>query len=179
MSRTQYEGRYWVRITRQALGESNNGNAQAVISFNVMGKINLADPDGDLLHCPDGERSIYLVITEKTVDRVIEDLKKLGYTKSSFRFIDPNVEGHHDFTGFEFAAYCTIEEYKGKEREKWRVAGDGLQVKPIDAKEVRKLDNLFDKKLKAAFPQTQQAAPKGAPTDEELASANSESDTPF
>lgn len=163
-------GRYYGRVTRQAMGETSNGNAQFVLSFLILGKVNLADPGGDLLTCPQGERSVFRTITDKTIDYVIEDLKALGYTKPSFKYLDPGTPGFEDFTGKELEFFCdhkldNRDDHQGELREQWGIAraSSGPKVNPLDAKKARGLDALFGKQLKSlaadAAPST--AAPKG------------------
>ena len=192
-------GRYYGRVTRQAMGETSNGNAQFVLSFLILGKVNLADPGGELLACPQGERSIYRAITENTIDFVMDDLRALGYTKPSFKYLDPETPGFVDFTGKELEFFCSHEAdnrdgRSGELREKWGIARAKSQVKPLDAKKARGLDALFGKQLKAlaadAAPST--AAPKDRspatmdepPVDDgnralQEAAARDEDDCPF
>src|SRR5688572_29622211 len=116
-------GRYWAKITRQAMGQASTGNPQFVLSFLVVGKVDPTKPDGELIACPQYERSIFRTITEKTVDYLIEDLKTLEYDKPSFKFLDPETEGYQDFTGKELEVFCRHETYNGKQQEKWGIAG--------------------------------------------------------
>jgi hypothetical protein len=157
---TTYEGgaAYWGRVTKQAMGKTSNGNPQLVVSFAIMGKINPADPEGELLPCPDGERTMYRPITEKTAEYVWEDIEALCAAKSidvpdAMRRLDPErADFSCDFAGAELAWFCKHEPYNGKLHEKWQIsrktgasAGD-----PLDDKEMRQLDALFGKRLKDA-----------------------------
>lgn len=175
-------GRYWGKLIAQGMGESKEKKTPFfAATFEIVGKVDLAKPDGDLLDCPNGQRTIYLYITDKTVDRVIEDLKALGYDKPAFRFLDPETPGFVDLSGREIGLYCTHEEYDGKFREKWGIHRDGAgpKIEPLDQKGLKALDNLFNKQLKAlavpaepakaADPATNHApetVPPGVPDDE-------------
>lgn len=176
----QYEpGRYWCKVTGQAMGTSSKGNPQFVLTFAVVGKVDPSDPGGELISCPKNERRMFLTITEKTGEYVIKDLKVLGYQKQSFAFLNPDRDGYHDFTGREFEARCEPNEYEGKTTERWRVVGEQYKPEPPDPKEIKKLDNLFGKQLKEAFPVEKPQRASGPPaTEAELAGAKSD-DIPF
>lgn len=159
---------YWGRVTRQAIGKTSNGNPQLVVSFAIVGKVNPADPEGELLPCPDGERTMYRPITEKTAEYVWEDIEALCAAKgievpSSMRVMDPERPDFScDFTGAELAWFCKHDVYENRLKEKWQIsrrtgvsAGD-----PLDDKEMRQLDALFGKRLKDA----RKPAPAAAPT---------------
>jgi hypothetical protein len=146
-------GKYWAKIISQALGQTKTGKPQFVLRFQVVGKVDPADPEGQLLSCGEQyERNIYMVITDKTIDFVSRNLDKLGFRKESFRFLDPATDGFADFTGQELAVECSHDTYEGNVGEKWRIAGDGggLVVTPLDSKGVRELDALYGKSLKTA-----------------------------
>lgn len=176
----QYEpGRYWCKVTGQAMGKSKAGNAQFILSFAVVGKVDPSDPGGELIACPKNERRMFLTITEKTGEYVIEDLKRLGYQKQSFKFLDPERDGYHDFTGHEFEARCDPNEYEGKTTEKWRVASDGYKPEPPDANDIKKLDMLFGKQLKEAFPAEKPQRSAGPPASTEEVVSAAKDDIPF
>lgn len=144
-------GRYWGRIVAQAIGMTSKNNPQFVLTFKVIGKVNPEDPDGELLPVSEQyERSIFKVITDKTIDYVMEDLQKLGFDRETFKELDPNTPGFQSFVGNELAFYCDHDTYEGTVREKWGLArdGSGLQIKPLEPKQMRELDSLFGKHLK-------------------------------
>lgn len=172
-------GFYWGKITQQALGESKEKKTPFfALRFMVLGKIDPADPNGELIACEKYERTINMYITEGTIEFVTRDLGRLGFEGDSFRFLDPNTPGFHDFTNTEAAFYCSHEEYEGKAREKWSLAKEGgakLEVEPLETKQVRTLDNLFGKHLKGlkkqATPKSEAKKPEpvaagAAPTDD-------------
>ena len=154
-------GRYWGRITNQQLGESSTKNPQVVITFQVLGMVNLEDPDGALLPCGEHyDRSVFRSVTDKTVEWVVQDMEKLGFSGDSFAKIDLNSPGCCDLRGTEAAFTCQHEPHyqTGVPHERWSVAGDGagLEVKPLDSKALRQLDAMFGKYLKKG---TKPAAP--------------------
>lgn len=151
------EGTYWGRVTHQQLGESKEKKTpQFVLTFSVLGKINPNEPDGELLSCPAGTRSVFRYFTDKTIDFVVEDVRALcaaqGITNAlpSWKFLDPSTAGYFDFTGAELAFFCKHEEYQGEYKEKWSLARGGGKpdVAPLDDRGIRQLDSLFGKKLR-------------------------------
>ena len=170
MARAPYyaSGRYWGKITHQALTESSNGNPQVVVTFEVLGLVDPDNPDGDLLPCGQrNERSIFRAITAKTAEWVADDLRKLGFTSNKPSDVDLDSATCCDLRGNEAAFWCDHEpHYKtGEQQERWKVASDspGLQVKPLEAKEVRKLDAMFGRFLKDKPVQTAPTAKAAAP----------------
>ena len=160
-------GKYYGRITDQAFGKSKNkGTPEIQIRFAVLGGINPADPCGELLSVPQGERTAYLYITEKTAEYVARDLAAIGYSSEGFGRLDPNTEGYCNLTGHEAEFYCQSEMYEDEEREKWSVARDtALQSTPLDAKEVRQLDALYGKELKKQAKDAPKETPPVAATE--------------
>ncbi len=157
-------GRYWGRVTHQKLGKSSNGNPQIMVSFVILGKVNAADPEGDLLPVTQQyERTVFRVITDKTIEWVMQDLDKLGWTGEDWATFD---EGHPQccsIVGAELAFSCKHEAHylTGEPREVWSVAQDnpGLAVVPLETSELRKLNALFGKALKGR----QKSEPKAQP----------------
>lgn len=151
MAAAYSEGRYWVRATSQAFGASRNkGTPEFALRFVVKGRVNPENQDGDLIRCGVNERTLYLYFTEGSAEYAIDDLARIGFDKSSLRFLDPSVQNFHSFAGTEFEAFCEHEEYQGQTKERWRIAKprQPLQCdKPLDAADVRKLDTLFGKQL--------------------------------
>jgi len=153
MSAYYNSGRYWGRIVRQSLGQSKEKKTpQFCIHFQILGQVDLADPDGNLIPCQGYERTVFRYITEKTVDYLIEDLQRLGIElpHASWRYLDPDQQGFVDLSGKECEFYCEHEEYEGKPKEKWGLSRGGgqLTIEKMDEKAIKTLDNLFGKKLK-------------------------------
>ena len=190
-------GRYWGRVTRQKLGKTRNGNPQLVLTFLVVGKVNPAEPDGDLLGVPEQyERSLYRVITDNTLDYVIQDLDTLGFVGDSYSQFDEEDLNCCSLFDKEYAFYCSHKPREVKDeatgtyvptgelREEWSLAREttGVNVEPLDKKEARQLDAMFGKALKqlggkkptAEKPPPQESAPRvhrdpaEAPPDDEI-----------
>ncbi len=171
MAKPYYEpGRYWGRITHQKLGKSSNDNPQLMISFVVLGKINVKDPDGELLPVTQQwERTVFRVITDKTIDWVMQDLDKLGWTGDDWATFDEQHPSCCSIVGTEATFSCNIEpHHKTKEpREVWSVSQDnvGLTVVPLEASDLRKLNAMFGKNLKGRQkPEPQQQLARAATT---------------
>ncbi len=174
-------GRYACKVVDQALGEAGTGNPQFVLRFQVLGLVDPADPSRYIAAGQQYERTHYRTITDKTIQYFAEDLKLLGFKGDSFRLLDPNADGFHDFRGMDIDMWCAHEnDREGHQREKWGVARQGstLDVKPLEAKKARDLDNLFGKHLKAIKPNaapTRTAPANAAPPSSEIA----DDDVPF
>jgi|SRR5580700_1124429 hypothetical protein len=143
-------GRYWGHVTANALGKNKKDNPQLVIRFEVRGGIDPQDPDGALLNTGEiYERTMYRVITDKTVDWVKKDLQALGFEGQGFADITDNC-----FAGKDLVFECKHEDYEGSTNERWQIAhGSGaLEVKPLEPAEIRKLDALFGSALKKDKP---------------------------
>ncbi len=143
-------GRYWCVVTENAIGKNKKDNPQLVIRFQVKGGIDPQDPDGALVNTGEiYDRTMYRVITDKTVDWVKKDLQALGFEGSGFADITPNC-----FAGKELVFECRHEEYEGAVNEKWQIAhGSGsLEVKPMEPAEIRKLDAMFGSAFKRSAP---------------------------
>ncbi len=152
------EGKYRVRIVKQALGESSTGNPQFILRFMVLAKIE-SDCDSEVRQY---ERTMYRSITEKTIQYIVQDLQTLGFEGSGFRQLDPAVSGHHSFVGQEVEMWCKHDEYNGKELEKWSIATSpsDIEVKPLRPDKLRELENLYGKHLRAAAPVKPKPTPK-------------------
>lgn len=163
---------YWGKVTSNKMGKAKTGTPQFILQFEIVGKMDPTNPEGDLLYCPVAERTVFRAITDKTIKWVLQDLEKLGFTGDSFRLLDMDEPGGFNFIGTELAFYC---EHKagqdGKLHEQWGISSGKkpMEVTPMDAKEIRALDNLFGRSLKGltkkepkpdAKTRTQQAASK-------------------
>jgi len=172
-------GKYACKITDQALGESSTGNPQFALRFTVLGPVDPENPESYLRvqGMQQYERTYYKSITEKTIEYFLADLKTLGFKGSTFKELDKSMPTYHSFIGMDVDMFCGHEkDQQGEMREKWVVARTAgpLEVKPLESKKLRDLDNLFGKHLKglssaAPKPQPQQPAAAMATTvDEEL-----------
>ena len=161
MSKPFYEeGRYKAVVSGQALGKSSTGNTQFVLTFEILGGIDPTQPD-NLIRVGQGQRSIFRSITEKTIDWFVDDLKFLGYNRSSFQPLDPSHANHHSFKGMEIEVECRHKTYQGEQREQWNLVtdGGGLKLEPADSSDLRKLDSLWGKKLGGSVSNDKKSAP--------------------
>jgi hypothetical protein len=189
-------GTYWGRITHQVLGKASTGNPQLLVSFLVLGRVNQADPDGDLLSCGESyERTMYQTLTEKTIEFVTRDLERLGWAGSSWGDFDERNTGCVSIVGSEHAFYCSHKPNQDNTilRENWSVARESTapNAEPLTDSEYRSLDAMFGKELKkrghasakkeataekTPAPQRRATAP---PVDAAADVAADESDIPF
>jgi hypothetical protein len=139
-------GQYVGKAIRWALVKAKNENKtpQFAITFLPLGRVNPQNPEGDLLPCPEVERTVFRPITDKTARWFLRDLKQyFEYPHESFVPLDPDGPEPFDFKDKEFPTVLTYEDYEGKTREKWNFAS-GLNIgEPMSQAEVRKLDALF------------------------------------
>lgn len=183
MSKPFYdEGRYKGVVAAQALGKSSTGNTQFVLTFDILGGIDPTQPD-TLIRVAQGQRSIFRSITEKTIDWFVDDLKFLGYSRSSFQPLDPSHANHHSFKGQEIEVECKHKEYQGEWREQWNLVtdGGGFKIEPADNASLRKLDSLWGKKLGgSATPEPKKSAtPQKSNTAVEEHQQEDENSIPF
>jgi hypothetical protein len=140
-------GRYWGKIIDHAVGQTKNGHPQIVIRFAVIGGVNPADPEGELINVGvSQERTMYRVITDKTVPYVQEDMKRLGL-EGSPRQLDLNEDCAVDIRGKELAFFCKHEPTQDNSglREVWSLAMERKPIERLDAKGLRALDAMFGK----------------------------------
>lgn len=152
MSTTYGPGKYRAEITGCQLGMSSKNNPQVVISFRPLGRVNEADPEGELVPAEaDFERSMFWALTDNAVTFTVEKLQRIGYDKESFDYLDAEHPDHISFAGQEITVTCKHETWEGKTREKWDLAregGGGLKVEAVDKGGLKKLNALFGKHLK-------------------------------
>ncbi len=133
------------------LSQTSNNNPQFVLSFELKGRVNPEDPEGELLYCERETRRIYMVITGKTADFVIRDLKHLGYNRNTFAELDPDNPEGFDFGGIEVPVSCKHEVYRGEPKERWSL-NYAPAVRKLEDKEVRRLDQLYGKIFEQSAP---------------------------
>jgi len=167
-------GRYEGIVTDQGLTETKTGKPCFFLQFDVTADLL---PDGTKLALPPAhsfQRSIYQVITDKTIDFLMPDLERLGFSGNKLSQLVPDSPGCQLFIGDEVLLYCKHETYEGKEREQWSFAREASEVVPLDSKKAKELDALFGKKMKDHFgtakkkPKAKSEQPATVPEDDEL-----------
>ena len=167
------EGLHAGEVLSQALTKSKTGTVQFVLRCKILGT---ATEEGYTPASQQYERTVYMAITAGTIDFVVDTLKSIGYEKQSFKYLDPAVDGAHDFTGQQVDLWCKHDEYKGEQKEKWNISRPREQkpVELLSAAELRQLDALFGKALKGgarsapvkATPQKATAVAEPEPLDD-------------
>jgi hypothetical protein len=119
------EGYYTAQILPGVtFGLSNTGTEQIVIPIRIT-----HDSDGQELTAP-ATRYVYLYCSEKALPHTIEKLERLDFNGN---FESP------ELSATETQVRCTIEEYNGKDQEKWDIAKGGAIVKPADRSIAKRL----------------------------------------
>lgn len=194
MSTYYPQGFYQMEVTEQRLGKSSNGNPQWMVRGNIQQRIH---DDGSTEPVERNyDRTIYRVITDKTIEYLLEDLSALGCPGiEKYEQLDQDHPQAWDIRGQWIEVVCTYNTYQGNQREQWNIKRDreatALEVKPLDAKELRDLNNLFGKALKglkangkqSAKPAGMVSSPKTKPTpaqiEPDLPPAPTDDDMPF
>jgi hypothetical protein len=117
MATTFDEGRYRVRILNQRFTESKMKKTLGfVLDFRVVCRLD--QPESAVKSY---QRDVTLWITEKTVKRVLHQLRELGYQGTELTGVDPdNAEGFHSFRDLEIELMCSHEpNERGELYEQW------------------------------------------------------------
>lgn len=141
-------GRYRVKPCGQGFTKSSTDNPTFELRFFVIGKYDIEKPDGELIPCPNEQRTYFKSITEKTAQWLVDDLASLGWEGSSFTELDPQHPLAHIFKE-EFDALCKVEEYKGKRQERWSISSS-KEVAQLATNDLKNLDTLFGHLLSGA-----------------------------
>lgn len=175
-------GYYVGHIQSWELGEANTGNPQFVLRVLLD---HFKGPGGKREECDQVERSVYRVITDRTVDYFVNDLKALGYDRDNFDGLDPDSPDAFDFSGLEVEVQLRFETYEGKTREKWNLAvvSGRPEVKPLDVGGRATLNARFGSKLAplrgGSSPPPIRRRPASSPTVEGPEGLDQESEIPF
>lgn len=172
-------GNYVGEIIQQGLSKAKTGNNQIVLRVKVLGT-----PDGEGSYARDPfqyDRTIFLTITPNTIEFIADTLEQLEYNRQGFGPIDPSHPQHRSFVGKHVDLYCTHEnDQSGNLREKWRISrnalGKGVELTPLNNKELRELDALFGRNLRSSASATATVTkPHTKPTQTEI----TDDDIPF
>lgn len=149
------EGIYKGHLQKVTLGETKTGKPQIVYEFITDG---ILDSSGEFLDCANVNRTIFRVLTENTIDFATAELRQLGYDRDNFDDIDPESPNAFDFDGIEVTVEMKLEEYEGRQRERWQFTRKG-QGKKLEQSGVSKLNAMFGSKLKSSRPDGATRAP--------------------
>ena len=144
-------GIYSCRVISQNFGTSKNGNDQFILQVEPQHRA-----DGDQWGAVEPTtRTIWMTITDKTIEFVAEKLKAIGWSGERMADLDPD-GGTCTFVGQDITCICKHEPHyknQGELTERWDLPGKSMEVvnNPAVAK---KLDAMFGKILKS------QAKPK-------------------
>lgn len=149
------EGRYRGKIVKWELSESKTKKTpQIAFTFSIVGYYTA---NRELVAMPGfDERTVFKFFTDKTIDYVLEDLRKLGWDGADPAELSPSHPNAFDFANRECDLTCEYEDYEGKQRERWNMAlgGDGLELAPLDKKGIAALTAKFGDKFKATSVKT-------------------------
>ena len=154
MSAPQYDqGLHIGQIVSHNLGKANTGTPQIVLRVKILG---IPKVDGTYEAFKfQNERTIFISLTEKTVDFVIPQLEAMGFDGASIDQLDPENPKAVNLAGNQVDLWCKHEkDQKGELRERWNVSTprEAIVTEKLDAKEVRQLNTLFGKALKKGPP---------------------------
>jgi len=187
-------GTYKVKIVDQSIGENNNGNPELRLTIQPLGiYFDDMEPDGTKKKslCDQDypfTRTVFLALTDGTMGTpdqpgwVAHTLKFLGFTGESLSQLDKDHPQHISLIGIEADATNQIENYKGKDREKWNfLRGTGQQQQRALAKDaLRQLDAKFGKVLKAVqTAKTNPRPPLASPVPAFAGASRAGEDIPF
>lgn len=144
-------GMYNAEITGQGLTESSvKKTPQFFLSVVPFQQILSTGEVEDIPMGERFERTIFRPITEKTIEYLVEDLRRIGFAGKSFDQLVLGSPNCCDMRGRSINVRCEHEKYEGKTRERWSLAwgGTGYQAEPMADETVRKLNALYGKQLK-------------------------------
>ena len=154
-------GRYRVRITDAALGESES-KATPQIEVHIA-ILHTYDASFAPVQCPNGQRTVYLALTDGTLGTMSDPgwvaklLLALGWT-------GPSLASLEMLAGKEMDAQCEYDNYSGEDKEKWSLWGPRTGAKnPAKQSTVTALDRKFSWLLNQANKTPAAAAPAQRP----------------
>ena len=133
-------------------GKNRDGNYQWVLSVRVTERAKNPDDISEGFEPVEKPfiRMVFNTITPKTIDRVIEDAKFLGFQSTDILNLDTKGPEPHDFSGTVAQLSCSHEEYpegSGKVRDKWQI-NRRKERKPLNENELDDLAALFGDRFK-------------------------------
>lgn len=148
MATYEENAEYLCAVTQQGFTESIAKKTPGFfLRVKPVGQVIPDDPE-NTYECPSQERQVTMWITEKTAERIIEDLRRLGFTGSAFADLDPE-KGNFSFVGRNIRLVCKHETSADgtKTYDKFELPFFGKVVEN-DKTMASKLDRMFGKMLK-------------------------------
>jgi hypothetical protein len=124
------EGVYFGKPVSMVGGESRNGTGQIVAEFTIT---HIAH-DGQWVEVQQANRRVYIYTSDAAWQNSKTRLESLGFNGY---FNKPDFSDAVKAEGVSLV--CKIEEYQGKNHEKWDVSGGGGEMKPMPADKARQL----------------------------------------
>lgn len=129
------EGIYMGEIQHWFLGQTQNGTPFLEFSILVTAE---EHPDGSTQKVEKPFTApVPLYLSSKARENSITTLKYLGFTDTDPRKLDRKHPKAHNFAGLPVHVRCNIEEYNGRENNKWQFS---RRPRPAQGKE---LDSIF------------------------------------
>lgn len=130
---------------------SENKTPYFFVDVVPRGMVDLQNPDGALITCPDFQRQALLWINKKNVERTIARLRSLGWNGTSFLELQPS--GGFSFVGQEVELVCEHDEKDGRVYDRFSFPINSVP-KPSDSNSdvARKMDTLYAKALQTTLP---------------------------
>lgn len=138
-----FNGLYVGEIAEQGMEFAKTGNPQIVLKCKVISKVN---DDGTYEAVPgDVFRTIWMTLTEKTVDWVAEDLKACGFTGKPSQ-IQLDGDDPISIVGTEVKLWAKQEKgLDGQPRERWSISTprETRPVTPVSTMDASRIDAQF------------------------------------
>lgn len=119
-------------------------------------------------------REIKRYVTEKTIERLISDLRGIGWNGTKLSDLDPNTPNHFSFIDQEIEVECVHE----GEYDKFDLRYEGGQTESTPGIS-SKLDKIFGKALIAAKPKAAAPKPAAAKATETVPAVEEDDEIPF
>jgi hypothetical protein len=143
------EGKYQATLMDYGIVQKDKQKPSLNVVIKVTGKYDAVIPDKIVNREPPLTRTMYLPITENTIEMLKEQLVVMGL-KETFRGFATLDKTHSQAAlkiGAEFPVWCKHNTYQGKTNERW--SPSMMKQKPIESSQdaIDRLDDLFKPKL--------------------------------
>jgi len=155
-----FQGLYVGEIAEQGMEFAKTGNPQIVLKAKVLSKVN---KDGTYEAVPGAvERTIWMTLTENTVDFVARDLKACGFTGKPSQ-IQLDGDDPVSISGYEVKLWAKQEKgLDGQPRERWSISTprETRPVTPVSTTDASRIDAQFGDTFGDSAEATDTATPK-------------------